>query len=52
MPRPACPACHGLGSIRMTVHFYAGDHEWEAACWECFGTDVKLQFPRPKSTDN
>ena len=52
MPNPSCLACHGIGSIRMTVHFHTGDHEWEAACWECFGSDVKLQFPKPSPTDN
>ena len=52
MPKPSCRACHGLGSIRMTVHFYAGDHEWEAPCWECYGTDVRMQFPKPRVTDN
>jgi DnaJ-class molecular chaperone len=52
MPRTGCRACHGIGSIRMTVHFHTGDHEWETPCWECFGSDVKLQFPKPASTDN
>jgi len=51
MPRPTCRACHGFGSIRVTVHFHSGDHEWEAPCWECFGVDVKMQFPKPR-TDN
>jgi DnaJ-class molecular chaperone len=52
MPKSDCRACHGLGSIPMTVHFYTGDHEWEAPCWECYGSDVKLQFPHPGTTDN
>ena len=52
MPRLTCAACHGMGAIRMTVHFHAGDHEFEAACWECFGSDVKVQFPKPGTTDN
>jgi DnaJ-class molecular chaperone len=52
MPNETCRACHGIGSIRMTVHFHVGDHEWEAPCWECFGTDIKLQFPHPATTDN
>jgi DnaJ-class molecular chaperone len=52
MPRPACGACHGMGSIRMTAHFYTGDREWEAPCWECFGVDVRLPLPKPRTTDN
>ncbi|MFZ2492180.1 MAG: hypothetical protein WA208_11900 [Thermoanaerobaculia bacterium] len=52
MPRTSCKACHGIGSIRLTVHFHSGDQEWEAPCWECFGTDVKLRFPTPQTTDN
>ena len=52
MPRTSCPACHGIGSVRMTVHFHTGDREWEAACWECFGDGVKVQFPTAKKTDN
>ena len=52
MPNSSCPACHGIGSIRVTVHFHNGDHEWEAPCWECFGGDVKMTFPHPKATDN
>jgi DnaJ-class molecular chaperone len=52
MPNPSCRACHGMGAIRMTVHFYTGDHEWETPCWECYGSDVKLQFPHPAQTDN
>jgi DnaJ-class molecular chaperone len=52
MPNSSCRACHGMGSIRMTVHFHNGDTEWEAPCWECFGSDVKLSFPHPKATDN
>ena len=52
MPKSDCRACHGLGSIPVTVHFYTGDHEWDAPCWECYGNDVKLSFPHPKTTDN
>jgi len=52
MPNSDCRACHGMGAIRMTVHFHNGDSEFEAPCWECFGNDVKVNFPRPKSTDN
>jgi DnaJ-class molecular chaperone len=52
MPNIGCPACHGMGSIRMTVHFHNGDTEWEAPCWECYGSDVKLSFPHPRTTDN
>ena len=52
MPNAECRACHGLGSIHMTVHFYSGDLDWETPCWECFGNDVKLHFPHPKPTDN
>ena len=52
MPRTSCRACHGMGSIRVTVHFHSGDHEWEPQCWECFGQDVKLQLPSPPTTDN
>jgi DnaJ-class molecular chaperone len=52
MPNADCRACHGMGSVRMTAHFYAGDQEFEAPCWECYGSDVKVTFPSPKSTDN
>ncbi|HEY0143737.1 MAG TPA: hypothetical protein VGF48_22815 [Thermoanaerobaculia bacterium] len=52
MPNPSCRACHGMGAIRMTAHFHTGDHEWEAPCWECFGTSVRVHFPKPQSTDN
>ena len=52
MPNPSCRACHGMGSIPVTVHFYSGDAEWEAPCWECFGDKVKLTFPHPKGSDN
>jgi DnaJ-class molecular chaperone len=52
MPRAGCTACHGMGSIRMTAHFYAGDSEFEAPCWECFGGDVRVSFPHPPATDN
>jgi DnaJ-class molecular chaperone len=52
MPNSSCRACHGMGAIRMTVHFHVGDTEWEAPCWECYGADVKLSFPHPKTTDN
>ena len=52
MPNPSCRACHGMGAVRMTAHFYTGDQEWEAPCWECFGNDVKLSFPHPATTDN
>jgi DnaJ-class molecular chaperone len=52
MPNADCRACHGMGSVRMTAHFYTGDHEFEAPCWECYGSDVKLQFPHPPTSDN
>jgi DnaJ-class molecular chaperone len=52
LPDPGCAACHGMGSIRLTAHFYTGDTEWEATCWECFGRDVSLSLPKPRSTDN
>jgi DnaJ-class molecular chaperone len=52
MPNPSCRACHGMGAIRMTAHFYTGDSEWEAPCWECFGSDIKMTFPHPTTTDN
>ncbi len=52
MPNNACRACHGMGSIRLTVHFHVGDTEWEAPCWECYGNDVKVSFPHPTTTDN
>ena len=52
MPNSDCPACHGMGAIRVTVHFHSGDSEFEAPCWECFGNDIKVNFPRPKTTDN
>ena len=52
MPKAGCRACHGMGSIRITVHFHTGDTEWETPCWECFGGDMKLQFPHPANTDN
>ena len=48
----SCNACHGFGSIRMTAHFHSGDSEFEAPCWECFGTDVKMLFPHPRTADN
>ena len=34
MPNADCPACHGMGAIPMTAHFYTGDQEWEAPCWD------------------
>ena len=52
VPSNNCPACHGFGSVRMTAHFHTGDREFEAPCWECFGTDVRVTFPIPRSTDN
>ena len=52
MPNNACRACHGMGSIRLTVHFHSGDTEMEAPCWECYGNDVKVSFPHPTTTDN
>jgi DnaJ-class molecular chaperone len=52
MPSNDCPACHGFGSVRMTAHFHTEDREFEAPCWECFGTDVRLNFPHPRSKDN
>ena len=52
MPNSDCRACHGMGAIRMTVHFHSGDSEFEAPCWECYGNDIKVNFPSPKRTDN
>ena len=52
MPRTSCPACHGMGSVRMTAHFHTGDREFEASCQECFGDDLRVQFPTPNKTDN
>ena len=53
MPQAGCGACHGLGSVRMTAHFYTGDTEFEMPCWECFGTEgVARSLPHPRSTDN
>jgi DnaJ-class molecular chaperone len=52
MPNADCLACHGIGAVRMTAHFYTGDQEWEAPCWECFGNSIKVTFPSPKTTDN
>ncbi len=52
MPNSSCRACHGMGSIRLTAHFHTGDREFEAPCWECYGSDVKLSFPHPTTTDN
>ena len=52
MPNSSCRACHGMGAIRMTVHFHSGDQEFYAPCWECYGNDVKVQFPKPVTTDN
>jgi DnaJ-class molecular chaperone len=53
MPKPDCRACHGIGSVGMTAHFYTGDHEFEAPCWECFGADSAIRsLPKPRSTDN
>jgi DnaJ-class molecular chaperone len=52
MPNNSCRACHGMGSIRLTVHFHSGDTEMEAPCWECYGNDVKVSFPHPTTTDN
>jgi len=52
MPNSSCRACHGMGSIRLTAHFHSGDREFEAPCWECYGSDVKLSFPHPTTHDN
>jgi DnaJ-class molecular chaperone len=52
MPRKSCQACRGIGSVRLTAHLYQGDREFEAPCWECFGEDVKIDFPHPTATDN
>jgi hypothetical protein len=41
-----------MGSIRLTAHFHTGDTEFEAPCWECYGSDVKLSFPHPVTSDN
>ena len=53
MPNAACPACNGMGAVHLTAHFASGDSEFEAPCWECFGNNVKVTFPRPPAaTDN
>jgi hypothetical protein len=41
-----------MGSVRMTAHFHTGDREFEASCWECFGDDMRVQFPTPNKTDH
>lgn len=51
LPNAACNACHGIGAIRITIHFHTGDREWEAPCWECF-EPVKLSMPKAPTTDN
>ncbi len=51
LPNAACRACHGMGAIRITVHFHSGDQEWEAPCWECFDS-TKLALPKPSATQN
>jgi DnaJ-class molecular chaperone len=52
MPNADCKACHGMGSVHMTAHFFTGNSEFEVACWECYGMDVKVNFPHPPSTGN
>jgi DnaJ-class molecular chaperone len=52
MPRASCGACHGMGTVRMTAHFHTGDMEFETSCWECFGDDMRVQFPTPNKTDH
>ena len=52
MPNPDCLACHGIGSVGVTAHFYSGDQNFDAPCWECFGQDVRLPLPHPRSTEN
>lgn len=52
MPNADCLVCHGMGAVRMTAHFYTGDMDWEAPCWECYGNTVALSLPKPRSTDN
>jgi DnaJ-class molecular chaperone len=52
MPNADCPACHGMGAVSMTAHFYTGDQEWEAPCWMCYGNTVAFSLPKPRSTDN
>jgi DnaJ-class molecular chaperone len=52
MPDSDCRACHGMGSIHLTAHFYSGDRDFEAPCWQCFGSDIKVSFPSPNTTDN
>ena len=52
MPRTSCGACHGMGTVRMTAHFHTGDREFEAPCWECFGSDTRVQFPTANKLDN
>jgi DnaJ-class molecular chaperone len=49
LPDEKCPACRGIGAIRMTAHFMSGDYEYEWPCWQCFGDEVKLKLP---TTDN
>jgi len=52
MPNADCKACHGMGSVHMTAHFFTGNSEFEAPCWECYGKDVSVTFPHPSSTEN
>ena len=51
-PKSDCAACGGFGTVHMTAAFVSGNHEFEWPCWECFGRDVRLQLPSPRSIDN
>ena len=48
-PKSDCRAC---GTVHMTAGFVSGNREFEWPCWECFGTDVRLPLPSPRSIDN
>ena len=52
MPKADCPACGGFGSVHMTAGFVSGAREFEWPCWECFGTDVRMPLPSPRTVDN
>jgi DnaJ-class molecular chaperone len=51
-PKSNCAACGGFGTVHMTAGFVSGNREFEWPCWECFGTDVRLPLPSPRSIDN
>ena len=51
-PKSDCRACGGFGTVAMTAGFVSGAREFEWPCWECFGTDVRMPLPSPRSIDN